>query len=57
MTVRLRPVLVVLIALIAAGILAGAAIAAPPVTETTNVKNQTETFLDVIPNSRTKIPT
>jgi hypothetical protein len=56
MTVRLRPVLVALIALIATGILAAAAIAAPPMTETTNVKNQTETFLDVIPNCENEDP-
>jgi hypothetical protein len=56
MTVRLRPVLVAFIALIATGILAAAAIAAPPVTETTNVKNQTETFLDVIPNCENEDP-
>jgi hypothetical protein len=49
MTLRLRPVLVALIALIATGILAVAATAAPPLTETTNVKDLTETFVDVIP--------
>jgi hypothetical protein len=48
MTLRLRPVVVALIALIATGILAAAATAAPPVTETTNVKD-TETFVDVLP--------
>jgi hypothetical protein len=56
MTLRLRPVLVALIALIATGILAAAAIAAPPMTETTNVKNQVETFIDVIPSCESDVP-
>jgi hypothetical protein len=55
MTPRLRPVLVALIALIATGILATAATAAPPVNETINVKD-TDTFVDVIPTCENEVP-
>jgi hypothetical protein len=56
MASRPRAVLIALIALVATGILAAAAIAAPPTTETTNVKNQVETFIDVIPSCENADP-